>query len=95
MSKRQLVFNLLYEAGRHGVTTSELLAAGAGSRYGGRIFELRRMGHEIDTERLRAGAYRYTLRCPGPLVLAPDYVDTSESLFDIEPLSPPLDWDAA
>lgn len=40
-STRALVRHLLEEAGPHGVTTNDFLRAGAGSRFGARIHELR------------------------------------------------------
>ena len=61
MTRRQLVLHLLREAGPRGVTTAELLQAGCGSRYGGRLFELREQGHVIEGERLREGSWRYRL----------------------------------
>lgn len=62
MTRLQLVLDLLRKAGpRRGVTTGEFLQAGAGNRFGGRICELRKLGHVIETTRVRAGAFRYQL----------------------------------
>lgn len=52
-----MVLYLLREAGDHGVTTSEFLQAGCGSRFGGRIFELREQGHVIEAEPLEGGPF--------------------------------------
>lgn len=61
VTRRQLTLHLLREAGGRGVTTSEFLEGGCGSRFGGRILELREQGHMIETERVREGSFRYTL----------------------------------
>jgi hypothetical protein len=102
MSKRELVHRLLLEAGERGVTTAQLMAAGAGSRYGGRIFELRSQGLVIETERIREGAYRYTLRRPPePRPVPPVRIDSLEvlPLFELAPPAPLnaalTDWEAA
>lgn len=55
------VLGFLRDAGSRGVTTHELLHGGCGSRYGGRIHELRKLGYDITAERERQGSYRYTL----------------------------------
>ncbi len=49
------------EAGDRGVTTGEILAAGVGSRYGGRLHELRRVGWTVEGVYVRDGEWRYTL----------------------------------
>lgn len=101
MSKRVVVRGLLVEAGERGVTTGELLRAGAGSRYGGRIFELRAQGYQIETERIRDGEYRYTLRgCPAPPAPADDVDDVRSPIGEsVEPLPlfepPPTPLNAA
>lgn len=65
MSNKALVLHLLKEAGDRGVTTAELLQAGCGSRYGGRILELRKKGYVIESTRVRDGSWRYELlSCP-------------------------------
>jgi hypothetical protein len=61
MTRREQLARLLREAGDRGVTTGELLQAGVGSRYGARIAELREQGWQIESARLRDGAWRYTL----------------------------------
>ncbi len=56
------VLEVLRAGGKRGVTTAELLASPAGSRYSARIGELRAMpGCQIRTECVRAGSYRFTL----------------------------------
>ena len=61
MIRRRLALEALRDAGKHGVTTAGLLKAGAGSRYGARLKELREEGHEISSVRLRDGEWLYTL----------------------------------
>lgn len=59
-SAKALVRHLLEEAGAKGVTTSDFVAAGCGSRFGGRIHELRHDdGMEIEQRYLRPGASIY------------------------------------
>lgn len=70
MTRRELVLQLLTEAGGDGVTTGDFLRAGAGSRFGARIAELRADGYAIHAERVRDGEWRYWL---------------AEDLFDIGP----------
>ncbi|MBX5461660.1 MAG: hypothetical protein IRZ28_11290, partial [Steroidobacteraceae bacterium] len=69
-SSKALVRHLLEEAGEHGVTTSEFLAAGAGPRFGARIHELRHKdGLRIDQAPLPDGGAVY--RLAGPLSSSP------------------------
>jgi hypothetical protein len=61
-SSRALIRHLLEEAGDRGVTTAQLLEAGAGSRYGARIHELRHEdGLNITEKPLRQGSSVYKL----------------------------------
>ena len=102
MSKRDLVLQLLRDAGPRGVTTAALLEAGCGSRFGARVQELRKAGLTIDVERVREGSYRYTLRDGAPdnsRAADPPALDTeleTEQLFAAaaRPLNAALhDWD--
>lgn len=88
MSRRALVLQLLTEAGPRGVTTAEFLEAGCGSRFGGRIFELRRDGHAIDARPIRTGSYRYTLRAPEPQLPPADLPAAEAALFEFPPPRP-------
>ncbi len=60
MTQRQRVLALLERKGSMGVGTGTFLAEYLPS-YPKRIFELRREGYEISSERLRASSWRYTL----------------------------------
>lgn len=64
---RGLVAHMLHE-NPHGVTTGQLLKAGAGSRYGARIKELRESGMRIESELVRPGEWRYWI----PELAAPE-----------------------
>jgi hypothetical protein len=55
------VLRPLRRAGREGLTTNELLAAGAGSRFSARLYELRGMGFEITERRVKHNQSRYKL----------------------------------
>jgi hypothetical protein len=55
------VFRLLRDAQPGSVTTHQFIEAGCGSRYSARLFELRELGCEIVTKRLRQGSASYTL----------------------------------
>lgn len=59
--RQKVVLQLLRQAGSSGVTTADFLQGGAGSRFGGRILELRQMGFVISTKRVRSGMSRYVL----------------------------------
>lgn len=61
MTRAALLLSLLEDAGEVGITTAEILQAGVGSRYGARILELRKAGHQITSERIRDGAWLYKL----------------------------------
>lgn len=50
---------LVYLQAHGAATNAELIEIG-GIRYGGRLFELRRQGHDIRTEPLHGGLVRYT-----------------------------------
>lgn len=67
MTRLALVEHLLTDAGSNGVTTSEFLKAGAGSRFGARCQELRDRGLTITCERVRPGEHRYVLTSSLPL----------------------------
>ncbi len=76
MTQRQRVLDLLERKGVEGVGTGTFLAEYLPS-YPKRIFELRREGYEISSERLRASSWRYTLLAkPGALSVE------EEELFD-------------
>ncbi len=60
MTQRQRVLALLERNPWRGVVTAEFLAEYLPS-YPKRIFELRREGYEISSERLRSGSWKYTL----------------------------------
>jgi hypothetical protein len=64
MTRRDLALSLLQDAGPRGVTTSEFMNAGVGSRYSARVRELRQAGWSITSERIREGSWRYTLEPP-------------------------------
>ena len=100
MSRRELLLHLLRQAGERGVTTSELLQACVGSRYGARLLELREEGHTISAERVRDGAWRYTLLDEPPAAVAetPPAPDGVPRLFDApraKPRNALFDWDDA
>jgi hypothetical protein len=104
MTKRAQVLALLRKAGPAGVTTGELLQAGAGSRYGARVLELRALGHVIEAKRVRDGSWRYTLtgdveRTVDARPLSPHAIDEPEPLALFEPAAPiaanALCWDEA
>lgn len=60
MTKRELVLALL-KRNPNGVTTGQFLRAGAGSRFGARVQELRERGYTIVSERVRDGEFVYRL----------------------------------
>lgn len=66
MTRRDLVKKLL-EDNPKGVTTSQFLRAGCGSRYGARVQELRDQGHNISCTCVRAGEFLYVLNSSEPL----------------------------
>lgn len=55
----RLILQLLRERGKDGATNTELPAIAI--KYTGRISEIRGAGHNIVTERVDAGLFRYTL----------------------------------
>ena len=68
-TKREIVLALLQEAGDKGVSTNAFLRRGAGSRFGGRIHELRQFGWIIEGHiaksangKRRSNGYVYVLR---------------------------------
>lgn len=62
-TKKQLVLNMLRSAGKGGVDNRELNHAGVW-RYSARIKELRDEGHNIKTQRLDHGHFRFILTEP-------------------------------
>lgn len=62
MTRRELALHLLRKAGQRGVTTGDFIRAGVGSRYSARLLELRRLGHRIESHRIREGSWRYILK---------------------------------
>lgn len=70
------VLKALIAVGGVGVTTRELCQPDVGgTRFGGRIFELREMGFRIESRRERNGSQRYWLRDS----------EASRRLFDVTP----------
>jgi hypothetical protein len=61
MTKQQIALNALRLARPGGVTGSQLLEEGCGTRYGARIQDLRDQGHRISSKRVRDGLFLYTL----------------------------------
>jgi hypothetical protein len=49
VSKRDIVFNVLRDNANAWTSGNTLVAAGAGYRFGGRIEELRKAGHTIES----------------------------------------------
>ncbi len=86
MTRRDLLLNVLEQAGARGVTTAEIIQAGVGSRYGARLLELRERGYVVEAVRVRDGSYRYTLLGgPGrPAACPPDlaYDNAPLAMFD-------------
>ena len=60
-AKRLLILGRLQDGPATGY---ELFAAGGGFRYAARLHELRQAGHNITTENLGEGVFRYTLITP-------------------------------
>ena len=46
-TRREIVYNVLRDRANEWVNVADLMAAGSGSRYGGRIHDLRKAGHTI------------------------------------------------
>lgn len=69
--QRAYIHHLLVEAGPDGVTTNQLMAFGAGSRYSARILELRDQGMTIESVKVTEGNWRYTLVGAGVRTSAP------------------------
>ena len=63
MTKRQVVYEVLRERANEWVNGNDLVAAGAGYRFGGRIYELRQAGHAIEERPSKTSAvHEYRLR---------------------------------
>jgi hypothetical protein len=60
--QRQQILDLLIERGEQGVRNTELNKICF--RYGARIFELRKLGHDIKTVKESDGLYRFVLKVP-------------------------------
>ena len=60
--QRQKIIDLLIERRELGVRNTELNAICF--RYGARIFELRKLGHDIKTVKESDGLYRFVLKVP-------------------------------
>lgn len=76
MTQRERVLAALESAGANGLTGIELYERTGSMRYGGRIEELRKIGHTIDAERVGtsntgAAIWRYWLRPADTLFAAP------------------------
>lgn len=52
----------LREAGPHGLTSREIIEDGQIFQYNARILELRRLGHNIEKEKVKGTLYRYVLK---------------------------------
>ena len=83
MTRRDLVLSLLRNAQPDGVTTAQFLEAGAGSRFGARIAELRAEGYDIISEYQRQGSHKYFLFGTGRSGAA------ASSLSSLEAANPP------
>ena len=79
VTKREIVYTVLRERANEWVSGNDLVAAGAGWRFGGRIHELRQAGHVIERRRSLGSAvwdYRLVIedvapgQIPLPLVAA-------------------------
>jgi hypothetical protein len=56
MSNRDIAYNVLRDHANEWISGNTLVAAGAGYRFGGRIEELRKAGHTIESRRDPSGA---------------------------------------
>jgi hypothetical protein len=56
MTRRSVAYTVLRENANSWVSGNSLVAAGAGYRFGGRIEELRKAGHNIESRRDPSGA---------------------------------------
>jgi hypothetical protein len=61
LNNKERVLELLKIAGPRGCSNGDLLAVG-GFRYGARLFELRREGHDIETIAGEGGAFTFVLK---------------------------------
>jgi hypothetical protein len=91
VTRRDLALSLLRDAGARGVTTHELLDSGVGSRYSARIRELRQEGHQITSERIREGSWRYTLESDVGREAEPVPLGAGLSSGGVPSTSPPSD----
>ena len=78
MTNREIVYTVLRERANEWVNGNDLVAAGAGYRFGARIHELRQAGHDIEERSSKSSAvhdYRLVIEdvAPGqiPLPLVP------------------------
>lgn len=70
MSQRDQVLKMLREAGRRGVTNSELNHH-VGYRYSARVFELRNRGFDIETVNGKGGLCTFYLKAEPPTLVPP------------------------
>ena len=62
-SQRELLLDILRNRGRSGVTNFELNEI-CSLRYGARLFELRKLGHNIQTVKEDESRFRFVLKEP-------------------------------
>lgn len=62
LSSRDRILNALKSAGEKGATNTELVSICF--RYGARIFDLRNLGHNIESHQEQDGVWRFILREP-------------------------------
>ena len=69
MTNREIVYTVLRERANEWVNGNDLVAAGAGYRFGGRIHELRQAGHNIEQRASKSSAvheYRLVIEDVAP-----------------------------
>lgn len=80
--RTRLLHRVLKDAGPKGVTTSDLLEFGVGSRFGARLKELRDEGYQVSATREKASSWRYVLqgveRTSGLVATHPRYPDPAQ-----------------
>jgi hypothetical protein len=77
MSNRDIAYNVLRDHANEWVSGMTLIAAGAGTRFGGRIEELRKAGHNIESRRDPSGAAVWEYR-----LVIPDVAPGQVALWD-------------
>jgi hypothetical protein len=97
-TKVGLLLDTLRSAGAAGVTSTDLVHAGVGYRYGAVVARAREQGHVIQTDRVSNERWRYTLvreadsgepahpaRSPEPIEPPPPPLAGQDALFDVPP----------